>query len=330
MGINIEKKSSLNYCKHKFYKKKVYVSLQKFKPIIFSPQLTKRCNLNCSWCVANTEAKKGNVLDYEVDLDLMKKFLANSLLDRCLYVSLTGGEPLLNKSIFDIVRYTRGSGRFVSLATNGILLADSINDLVSSGINLVDISLYPTNIERVSKHLEKINSIFRTRLNKIILRSTLENNVQELFEVAELARSCNSLGIQFYYCFPATSEFDNEVVYDDNKLLWDFKAEIKSRYPDVSLDIPAPMKRSFSSTDKVCSLPWNYVNADAQGNMGLCCRHYPHTDSRYGNFLNSAPEEAFNIPIRKKMRSDLLNPDIQIPALCKDCYFLIDKTRSNY
>ena len=64
-------------------------------------------------------------------------------------------------------------------------MGDRVNDLVSSGINLIDISLYETNILKVSQQLDNINKVFRTRLNKVILRSTLEQDQESLFEVGQ-------------------------------------------------------------------------------------------------------------------------------------------------
>ena len=78
--------------------------------------------MSCPWCIAKQSYNNSNLKEYDFDLPIMKKFLQHPLLKQCLFVFMTGGEPLLNDSIFDIIRYVRDKGKFISMVTNGVLL----------------------------------------------------------------------------------------------------------------------------------------------------------------------------------------------------------------
>ncbi len=58
-------------------------------------------------------------------------------------IKLTGGEPLVRRGLPDLLRMIREIPGIeqVTLTTNGILLKDKINELVSNGLDTVNISI---------------------------------------------------------------------------------------------------------------------------------------------------------------------------------------------
>ena len=65
-------------------------------------ELTKRCNLNCAHCRAESED-----IDYsgELDLEKIKKVIDDIASFASPIMVLTGGEPLFRSDIYDIAAY---------------------------------------------------------------------------------------------------------------------------------------------------------------------------------------------------------------------------------
>ena len=115
-------------------------------PIEVILDLTRRCNLRCQMC---TQIRHSNdiphrlswydpqqelSLDGWVDLlDQMKSFRPR--------LHITGGEPLVYPHFQDLVREIKGRGFFMRLTTNGTLLTGVADLLVSSGVEVVVVSL---------------------------------------------------------------------------------------------------------------------------------------------------------------------------------------------
>jgi len=102
-------------------------------------ELTKRCNLNCKHCRAESED-----IDYTGELDFEKA--CQVVDDIAEFASpilvLTGGEPLYRKDVFDISKYAVSKGLKVALATNGTLIDKNIiQKIKSSGISRVAVSI---------------------------------------------------------------------------------------------------------------------------------------------------------------------------------------------
>jgi radical SAM protein with 4Fe4S-binding SPASM domain len=100
-------------------------------PLEGSLELTFRCNLRCAHCYVNepsgdlrarrqelTAAEIGRITDEVVDLG-------------CLWMLLTGGEPLLRSDFTGIYLHMKRKGLLVGLFTNGSLITPRIADLLA-------------------------------------------------------------------------------------------------------------------------------------------------------------------------------------------------------
>ncbi|WP_313134799.1 GTP 3',8-cyclase MoaA [Anaerocolumna sp.] len=104
--------------------------------------ITDRCNLRCIYCMPKEGMEfipHENILTYEEIIRLCKCFASLGMSK----VKLTGGEPLVRKNLSYLVKEIKNiSGiQNVTLTTNGILLAEQIEDLVQAGIDAVNVSL---------------------------------------------------------------------------------------------------------------------------------------------------------------------------------------------
>jgi radical SAM protein with 4Fe4S-binding SPASM domain len=101
--------------------------------------LSARCNLNCRYCYATDRVEQGarkmTLDDYRRLLDDVKALTPS------LRLTLTGGEPLLNRDCFAIARYARDKGFFVDMLTNGTLIGEDNIDSIKDSFDEIRISL---------------------------------------------------------------------------------------------------------------------------------------------------------------------------------------------
>jgi len=92
-------------------------------PLLVGWSLTNRCNLSCVYCGrGNLEVRELKAQDIFSIIDKLK-VLGTKM------ISFTGGEPLLRDDIGDIISYTRDSGIYANMNTNGILFVEKIGEL---------------------------------------------------------------------------------------------------------------------------------------------------------------------------------------------------------
>ncbi|MCC7572302.1 MAG: radical SAM protein [Candidatus Methanofastidiosum sp.] len=144
------------------------------KPLTFnSPvsvilELTRYCNLNCSYCYVNTFNINSNKKENQSDLPTEKwvKILDNLKEAGVLSLVFSGGEPLLRDDFFTIAEYANKLGFATSLATNGTQLDREIaKNIKESGISYVEISVF-SSIEEINDAHRKKDS-FKKSINAI-------------------------------------------------------------------------------------------------------------------------------------------------------------------
>lgn len=113
--------------------------------------VTDRCNLRCKYCMPESGVKKKThkeILRHEEMLEIVRVG-ANLGIEK---VRLTGGEPLTRRGIVGLVKSIKNiSGiKEVTMTTNGVLLADSLDDLVDAGLDRINLSLDTMNPEKYS------------------------------------------------------------------------------------------------------------------------------------------------------------------------------------
>lgn len=158
-------------------------------------ELTYTCNLRCHHCYCLHEKEKStlSIDDYRLLLEDGRKL-------GCIYLTLTGGEPLLHKCFKDIVTYAIELRYIVRIKTNGLLLNFPMIDfLVKVGVYGLDISIHGadskthdamTGIEGSFDQLIKNVSSLKSEKMKITFSCPVTIlNQHQLFEIHELVRS---------------------------------------------------------------------------------------------------------------------------------------------
>ena len=170
--------------------------------------VTNNCTLRCQHCVYMS----GELPMDDMTLDDVKNISRDFKKLGVEEVHLTGGEPLLNLAIFDIIRHLYESGYKVRIQTNGMLINEiSAQKLKDLGVNSVLISVdgmeNTHNIFRKNKESFALAiSAARTCLSKkIFTRINTVVHKDNLNEIEELLKLTSQLGVDqhsFFYLTP--------------------------------------------------------------------------------------------------------------------------------
>lgn len=95
--------------------------------------ITNKCNLNCSICLANSNAE-GEQAEYPIEK--LRQFLK---VKKNYKIDLMGTEPTMRKDLAQIIEMVKQSGNITALHTNGIKLADYqyLRELKQAGLDEV-------------------------------------------------------------------------------------------------------------------------------------------------------------------------------------------------
>ena len=104
--------------------------------------VTDRCNLRCSYCMPEPEyvwLPREDILHFE-EIEALVDIFVGLGVDK---VRLTGGEPLLRRSLPDLISRlaTRPGIRDLAMTTNAVLLAQHADALRSAGLHRLTVSL---------------------------------------------------------------------------------------------------------------------------------------------------------------------------------------------
>ncbi|MBM3779464.1 MAG: GTP 3',8-cyclase MoaA [Acidimicrobiia bacterium] len=160
--------------------------------------VTDRCNLRCSYCMPEQEyvwLPREDILQFE-EIDRLVDLFLGMGVDK---VRITGGEPLLRRSLPDLVRRLAVKPRLRDLAmtTNGVLLAPAAADLREAGLHRLTVSLdtlqrdrfmaltRSDEIERVLDGVAAAAPLFPgLKLDTVVMRGVNDDEIVPLVEYA--------------------------------------------------------------------------------------------------------------------------------------------------
>ena len=112
-------------------------------PIAATLELTRRCNLRCAHCYLGDQVEQHRLRDCELGTEAMKAALTEWVEAGCLYLTITGGDPMLRPDFDEIYRHARELGMVVAVFCNGTLVTDEMVALFRElPPRKVEISLY--------------------------------------------------------------------------------------------------------------------------------------------------------------------------------------------
>jgi GTP 3',8-cyclase len=114
--------------------------------------VTDRCNLRCTYCMPEEGiqlVRHSDILTFDEITEFCRLAINNGITK----VRLTGGEPLVRKSITELVRMLSDLNGIsdLSMTTNGVLLKEYAAGLKAAGLHRVNISLDTVDPERFTQ-----------------------------------------------------------------------------------------------------------------------------------------------------------------------------------
>lgn len=199
--------------------------------------LLEKCMLECKMC----QMWKSTSSSSEVTIEHWKKLIDSlkEVSDPNLQIQFVGGEPLLQESIFDLIKLANRNGFATTMTTNGFLINREIACQISeSGLNSLVLSLDSIK-EEVHDFLRGVNGVYerlmrgidylgefkKENLNLYIVTTIMNPNVDDIVPLAEWVNNNDKLKhISFQAIMqPFFTPGDNE---------WYKKQEFSFLWPD--------------------------------------------------------------------------------------------------
>ncbi|MDP8216444.1 MAG: radical SAM protein [Candidatus Kaelpia imicola] len=238
----------MNEVKQDAFVENIYKKFKVRKPLSGQFAITYRCNFNCIHCYCKGSEVKGQELeDRELTLKEIKNILNQVYKEGCIWLCLTGGEPLLREDFLDIYSHAKGKGFLVKIFTNGSLLSRSIINYLSKyppysieiTLNGITKNTYET-ITRIPGSFERIMSIIPVLVEKklpLILKTNgLKQNRDEILKIKSYAESL--LGKhKFRFDSFVTARLDGSMELCQYRLEPEEILKLESQDPDMREEI---------------------------------------------------------------------------------------------
>lgn len=174
--------------------------------------VTDRCNFRCLYCMPEDgieQCKHSEMLSFD-EIERLVRIMSTLGFSK---IKITGGEPLVRKNVSALIKNIHAIEGIedITLTTNGMFLADNLDELVDSGVRGINISLDTvdktlfkdiTRVDALDKVLEGIRlALHKGNLNVKINCVPLGLKEQNLVELALLAKE-NEIHVRFIEMMP--------------------------------------------------------------------------------------------------------------------------------
>lgn len=185
--------------KCKFYSRYVRSFFLPNKPVVCHFFVTERCNIKCPYCAVYKNPCK------EVDFESTKRMIDRVAKLGVANFSITGGEPLLRKDIYEIINYASTKLPYIRVTSNGTLPVKMYEKLLKTPIDGISISVDATHSDdpRCEKVIERsfdvVDYLFKNKGHRRMNISTTFHGGNEE-ELSKLIKFCakNWPGLQIF------------------------------------------------------------------------------------------------------------------------------------
>ncbi|HAM50460.1 MAG TPA: hypothetical protein DCP92_07085 [Nitrospiraceae bacterium] len=176
-------------------------------PISGSIEVTARCNMKCTHCYINRPVDDWNAQNTELGNGELKHIIDEIIEQGCLWLLLTGGEPLIRHDFLDIYTHAKKKGLLITLFTNGTMITPFIVDHLADWRPFsIEITLYGRTKETYEKVtgvsgsyercMRGIELLLEHKLPLKLKTMVLTLNMHEVWDMKAYAES---LGVDFRF-----------------------------------------------------------------------------------------------------------------------------------
>ncbi len=303
---------------NKIYDKKINKNIKKLDneyPYGLEIGTTNICNAECIMC-PHTRLKKMGTMD----MNLYKK-----IIDNCKKLNITAitlsffGEPFIDKTIIEKIKYAKEKGMCVSFYSNASLMTkEKSQKIIEAGLDHITISFdgaTKETYEKIRKKL-KFEVVKKNILDLIENKKRMKrNNPTITLVLVELEE--NKKEIKRFY-----KEWKDKVQNINIINMRNWANQITKEGTKESLHFNKNLNR------KPCALIWKELVVDWNGDVVLCNDDWEHT-TILGNLKKQSIEEVWMGEKMRKIREAHVKRDFSKVPLCSKCnrksvWWLID------
>jgi len=300
-------------------------------PLSASIELTDRCNLSCVHCYINQPAADSPVKAQELNTGDWKELLDQMADAGCLFLLITGGEPLLREDFEEIFIHARKRGMLVSLFSNATMLTPKLVDLFDDwSLHSLEVSLYGATEKTYERVTGQPGSFDRCIQGiKLAIAKGLKINLKTVLltinkhELEKMKALTEKLGMKFRYDSTLWPRLDGTM------------ENIQYQIPDneiLALDLEDPerlegwLKTAESSKGQylragkvfTCGAGYRSYHIDARGRINPCMMVRKPSYNVLSMGFGSAWEKIGEIR-RLNRQSNTKCETCSVGALCTQC-----------
>ncbi len=246
-------------------------------------ELTDRCNLNCVHCYINQPAASREALATEMSTEQVKEVLDQMAAAGTLFLTITGGEPLLRKDFSEIYLYAKREGFIITLFTNATMVTPEIADMLAEWKPLsVEVSLYGATKETFERVTRVPGSYARFKRGvKLLMERNIPVSLKSVLltenrhELAEMQALTEELGITYRYDGVIWPRVDGSLEPFEHQLSVEELTTIDHRQPERNEErkkLEELFKGKIARKDYIynCGAGLTSFHIDSTGKMCIC------------------------------------------------------------
>ena len=281
-------------------------------------EITYRCNLKCVHCSIVPQDSKSELTFFQIT-----EILDQVCQEGCLWLCLSGGEPLLREDFFDIYTYAKKKGFLVTLFTNGTLmtseLADQLAKFPPRMIELTWNGIRQDTYERITqipgsfqKCLDGIHLILDRKLPLTIKSNGMTLNRNEILTIKDHVEKLE--GVSFKFDSYLTPKMDGSRAPCELRLSPKDIVDIENSDESMCRQRAECAQREKTTTGRWSLFPCldggNFFSINPYGQLQYC----PLLPEPNFDLLSLSFSEAYRC-----LRQSIQAMTYQTKSKCKDC-----------
>jgi MoaA/NifB/PqqE/SkfB family radical SAM enzyme len=296
------------------------------KPRMIQIEPTRRCNLDCTMCLRRSGESASSM-----GIDFFKRIISRDFAYPHFLLLYGQGEPFLAGDLFEMIRYERSRGNFVTTVTNGTIIDREVcREIVRSGLNVLRVSLDGAgeetyngirrgadfnrvigNIEFLSQFLRSAGSRTRLALTFMALRSNYR-------DMPRMVRLASRMGIRYLEIKDLPPYADSPVkplaveMEEDGHLGEDIErtvSETKEAARTAGVGVVMTKFHCLNRNGR-CLNPWFKTFITWDGKVKACSKLFAPSSEAMGDLGESTFDDIWNghlyACVRKSVREDLV------------------------
>lgn len=239
-------------------------------------ELTYNCNLDCFYCY-NDRDKPGQALSLEQYRELLRDLAGM----QTLFLTLTGGEPMVHPDFFAIAGYARELGFVIRVRSNGHTLGERQCARLATEVEpyMVEVSLHGASAAthdrqtRIAGSFERLcRNIGHARDAGLRMSVVSTPTAWNEHEIDDMFALCDSLGVPLRFQGPVAPRDNGDLQplqIQPQRATWDLiERRMAGSQTDSRLDCDSPA--ADAEEKAMCGVGVSGVDIDPYGNVQAC------------------------------------------------------------